>query len=423
MLYRARTVLPVRGQPIANGALWVRDGRIHEVGAWPELRRKVHEPVVDLGEVLVHPGWVNAHCHLDLTDLAGRIAPPKSFCDWLQSLLGARSGWSYSEFAASWIRGAGQLLQTGTTTVVNIESAPEMLGDVRPTTPLRVWSLVELTGIRRQGDATAIVASALEILDQVPLGRGGVGLSPHAPYSTQPALLALVAAVARCRHWPIACHIAESRDEFEMFQYARGPLYQWLATQRPMDDCGLGSPVAHCARQGLLSPRLMVVHANHLGAGDIPLLAESGASVVHCPQSHDYFQHPRFPLAELRTAGVNVCLGTDSLASTRKLGRRHPTLSMAEEFHTFMAYHPGVPPAEILMMATHSGARALGLGGQLGELSHGAWADCAVIPYDGPLARAEAAAIEHRGKVAATMIAGEWAWLSPAFANQIGVPA
>ena len=415
MLLRARTLLSVRAGPIDDGAVWIEDGCIQAAGHWPDVGRIAHGPAVDLGEVIVHPGWVNAHCHLDLTELAGQLAPPKSFSGWIKSLLTAKSDWSFSEFALSWLKGAEQLVRSGTTTVANIESVPEMLADVRACTPLRVWSLLELTGVRRQRDPAQLLQAALEILDRLPIRRGGVGLSPHAPYSTPPALLGLAAEAARQRHWPITTHIAESTEEFEMFVRRTGPMYDWLAAQRSMDDCGLGSPLAHCSRHGLLSPSLLIAHANLLWRNDVEILARSGASVVHCPQSHDYFRHPRFPLPELIAAGINVCLGTDSLASTRKLGRRRPTLSMTDEFRSFNSHNTGLSPAETLTLATRNGARAVGVAGSAGELSPGAWADLAVIPYSGPLAAAEEATMDHHGDVLATLIDGRWEWQAPGY--------
>ena len=415
MLLRARTLLPLLGDPIADGALWLENGRVQAVGPWSELVHTCPGPALDLGEVTVHPGWVNAHCHLDLTDLAGQIAPPKSFSGWIKSLLTAKSDWSFSEFAASWLRGAGQLLRTGTTTVANIESVPEMLADVRACTPLRVWSMLELTGVRRRRDPAQLLANAVEILDQLPILRGGIGLSPHAPYSTPPTLLRLAADAARQRGWPITTHIAESTEEFEMFVRRSGPMFDWLAGQRAMEDCGLGSPISHCDRHGLLSRGLIAVHANLLWRNDIALLAASGASVAHCPQSHDYFRHPRFPLPELMAAGVNVCLGTDSLASTRNLRWRRPTLAMTDELRSFNRHNTGLTPRETLTLATRNGARALGLAGLAGEFHPGAWADLAVIPYSGPLETSEEAAMEHSGDVLATMIDGEWVWQAPEY--------
>ena len=144
-------------------------------------------------------------------------------------------------------------------------------------------------------------------------------LSPHAPYSTLPELLRLSAEIARERNWRITTHVAESEQEFEMFMHARGKMFDWLQrNERDNSDCGLGSPVAHLARNGLLGENLLAIHVNLLAPGDAELLGEHQVHVVHCPRSHDYFRHPPFPRRQLADAGVNLCLGTDSLSTVRK---------------------------------------------------------------------------------------------------------
>jgi cytosine/adenosine deaminase-related metal-dependent hydrolase len=94
--------------------------------------------------------------------------------------------------------------------------------------------------------------------------------------------------------------------------------------------------------------------------------------VVHCPRSRAFFGHPAFPYGALMEAGVNLCLGTDSLASNE-------TLNMFDEMSEFQKAHPDVPARDILAMATRNGAAALGLGGELGVIRPGALADFIAI--------------------------------------------
>jgi cytosine/adenosine deaminase-related metal-dependent hydrolase len=185
-------------------------------------------------------------------------------------------------------------------------------------------------------------------------------------------------------------------------------MFNWLKSQRPMQDCGAGTPVQHLHRHGMLGPDVIAVHANCLGEDDARLIGERGASVVHCPRSHAYFKHPRFPIDQLFAAGVNLCLGTDSLASVRSERRRPPRLSMFEELRELANREPALGPEELLRLATVNGARALGLAGKLGELRPGAGADLIAVTYDGPVRSAGAALVEHREPVRASMINGEW---------------
>jgi aminodeoxyfutalosine deaminase len=175
-----------------------------------------------------------------------------------------------------------------------------------------------------------------------------------------------------------------------------------------MADCGGISPVLRLHGYGLLNENFLAVHANYLRAQDIILLAESRANVVHCPRSHAYFGHRPFPRARLQAAGVNLCLGTDSLASVWRAPGQRPELSLFAEMRELFRTHQPLSAATILKMATLNGARALGMQGQLGELSPNALADLIAVPFTGSANKACAAVIESQ-KVCASLIDGHWA--------------
>jgi len=308
------------------------------------------------------------------------------------------------------MRGAQMLLRTGTTTVADIEAVPELLPEVWQTTPLRVFSFLELTGVKSRRDPRLIVDDAVQRIESLPASRGGAGLSPHAPYSTMPELLRLSADTARDKGWRLVTHVAESDLEFEMFMHARGEMFEWLRrNERDMSDCGRGSPVDHLERNGYLVDGLVAVHVNYLASGDAALLGERGVSVVHCPRSHAFFQHRRFPREELAAAGVNISLGTDSLASVTQIRGEPLELNLFSEMQTYAATNRGVSPDEIVRMATLQGALALRLGGKIGELTENAWADLIAIPFGGRTVAASEAVVQHAGTVAVSMIDGEWA--------------
>lgn len=410
MILRARAVLPVSRPPIENGAIRISGNRIAEVSPWKDFSPSIDDEVIDMGDTLLLPGLINAHCHLDYTDMSGQMPPQKSFTDWINLMLAAKAEWNYSEFAQSWLHGARMLLHTGTTTVADFEAVPELLPDAWTATPLRAISLFEMTGVKSHRDPRAILQDNLTHIARLPGGRCRPGLAPHAPYSTIPELLRLAAETARQRHWPISIHIAESAQEFEMFTKRRGVMFDWLRrNERDMSDCGSGSPIQDADRCGVLNENCLAVHVNYLAKGDAKLLAERKASVVHCPRSHVYFSHQKFPFNTLARAKVNICLGTDSLATVYKTRRQAVELSMFAEMQTFASAYREVSPEKILRMATINGARALGMAGQAGELSEKALADIIAIPFKGKIKNAYDATINHRGDVTAGMIDGEWA--------------
>jgi len=287
---------------------------------------------------------------------------------------------------------------------------PDLLPEVWDVTPLRVFSFLEMTGIKSRRLPKEIVHEAVQKIDSLRHPRHRAMLSPHAPYSTRPELLKLASAVARKRNWRISTHIAESEQEFEMFQNAGGGMHRWLARNgRDNSDCGLGSPVAHYARNKLLGANVLAVHVNYLARGDATLLAKTKTHVVHCPRSHDYFKHTKFERERLANAGVNICLGTDSLATTRKTGRHKPELDMFAEMRLLADRDRSISSEQVLLMATVNGARALGLAGKIGEISRNSFADLIALPSPDKLKDIYEAVLAHIGNVSASMIDGRWA--------------
>src|SRR5437016_4911138 len=186
LLLRARAVVPVGEAPISDGAVLISRNRIAAVGRWRELANGLRGKTLDLGDAVLLPGLVNAHCHLDYTNMAGQLLPPKIFTDWLKLITSTKAGWSYSDYAQSWRHGAQMLVRTGTTTVADIEAVPELLPEVWLATPLRVFSFLELTGVKSRREPEVILGAAVRKIESLPVSRGGVGVSPHAPYSTMP---------------------------------------------------------------------------------------------------------------------------------------------------------------------------------------------------------------------------------------------
>lgn len=390
----------------------MRGDRIEAIGTATELTRPTDAAAVDLGEVILLPGLVNAHCHLDYTHMAGQIAPSGSFTDWIKCITTLKGTWTTEDFRASWLAGADMLVRRGVTLVGDVEALPELLPEVWDRTPLRGISFLEMTGVKSRRDPSAILGEALAKAGALHHPRWRPGLSPHAPYSTVPALLRLSGEAARARGWRATTHVAESVEEYEMFLHARGPMYEWLArNERDMNDCGGVSPVQHLERHGLLGANLLAVHVNLLHPGDAERLATHGVHVVHCPRSHAYFQHRPFARPGLERAGVNLCLGTDSLVTVHR--HQDQVLDLFAEMRQMLTQAPGLDPAHLVRMATLNGARALGYDEWAGKLAAGGWADAIAVPFGGGAADVAEAVVHHAGDVTASQIAGAWAVAPP----------
>lgn len=391
-----------------DGAVFISGGKIRRIGRWREMRGTGSGSSCDLGEVVLLPGLVNAHCHLDLTGAGDAVEPADDFTGWIHRVIAARSSQTGESVSRAWQRGASMLLETGTTTVANIESPTTFHPGNSRATPLRVHAFMELTGVLGGRPPGELIDEALQLLSGLPDSDPVPGLSPHAPYSTLPELLRQTAGRARARNLPLTIHVAESAEEWEMFMNQRGSLHDWLRAFRDPSDCDGRTPVRHLEFCGLLHENLLAVHANYLNDEDVRRLAENRVSVVHCPGSHRFFGHQPFAYDRLRRAGVNVCLGTDSLASTCPGRSGRKTLSLPEEMNWFSRAHPEVNPMEILEMATRNGARALREAGSRGALIPGARADLIAVAFGGmPEQIADFLVHDWRGE-SETLVGGQW---------------
>ena len=373
MILRARTVVPMNGPPIQNGAVVIKGSRVRAVGTLPEVAALFSGTVIDLGEQVLMPGLINAHCHLDYTMLRRAIQPPRGFTAWVQRLNALKRSLRDEDYLEAIQLGFAELRKWGTTTVLNIESFPELMSRI-PTPPIRTWWFYEMIDVRQRITTEELINGAGMFFRKHAEWIGGFGLSPHAPYTASAALYQLATACARLDGMLVTTHLAESSEEAAMFQRASGPLYDFMKSLgRDMSDCGKGSPLELLLGRELIGPDWIVAHMNELVESDFELLKRTPVQVVHCPASHEYFQHQPFPMDRLREIGINISLGTDSMAST-------DSLSLFHEMRTVCDRYPSISPRDALQMATLNPALAIRRGGDLGCISAKSHADLIALP-------------------------------------------
>jgi cytosine/adenosine deaminase-related metal-dependent hydrolase len=372
MILRAKWVLPMSHPPILNGAVAVARDRVVAVGTADEVTAAHTSAVRDLGDAVLLPGLINSHAHLDYTDFLGQVPFSGSFLDWILRITERKKQVTPEQYRVAIETGLRFMADTGTTTVVNVECFPQLIAGVA-TGGLRVIWCPELIDLRETKPATDLVNEAVAVA-----GMGG--LSPHALFTASAELYRLSAFAARGRQWLITTHVAESSEEDDMFRRGTGLMYdRYLRSGRDMTDCKHASPVQLLNAYGVLGPNCLAVHANCLTPLDVKLLAETKTSVVHCPMTHRFFGRPTPILDELQEADVNVCLGTDSLASCATL----EGLSLFAEMQELARIFPRMEPIRILNMVTVNPAKALGQAGRLGQITPGASADLIAVPAEG----------------------------------------
>ena len=372
MIIRARTVVPMASDPIDNGAVAVNNSEITAIGPFDGIRRQHGGDVLDLGEMILMPGLINAHCHLDYTVLRGKIAPQTQFADWIRAINAEKAKLSEPDYIASIQAGFSEARRFGTTTIANLTAFPQLVASIEE--PIRSWWFGELIDVRSPEQAEQIVDGAVAHLKSARRW----GLAPHAPFTASPRLYSRCEEIARRENVLLTTHLAESRDEMQMFRDGAGAAFDFLKSiGRSMEDCGGETPVARFLRTRTADDRWIIAHLNELADTDFELLkAAPKFHIVHCPRSHSFFGHVPFALERLRATGFNVCLGTDSLAS-------NSDLSLFAEMRDLIQKKPGVPPREVLEMATVNGARAINQRDSLGVIQPGARADLIALPDAG----------------------------------------
>lgn len=377
---RARYVFPVAGEPIPDGVLTIGGERIVAVGSPAGARpfggtlgMSHRWEVEDLGNVAVLPGLVNAHSHLEFSDLSAPLGEPgMGFVDWVRHVMEFRLSRPGGRAVAQGLRESTRL---GTTTLGEI-AQPDW--PVRQVEDARLDATVFLELI---APTVERVASAAELAEQhiraasLPAGWHP-GLGPHAPYSVHPELLAAAVCLSAAEHVPLAFHLAESPEEMQLLREGRGPLRDRLVDLGAWDPRAVppGTRPLDYLRTLAAAHRTLIIHGNYLDHEEIDFLAGRAErmSVVYCPRTHVYFAHAAYPLEQMLAAGVAVALGTDSRASSADL-------SLLAEMRLVARRYPAVPREVVLQLGTISGARALGRDHEVGSLEPGKYANLAVV--------------------------------------------
>lgn len=372
---RARVVFPVAAPPIEDGSVLVENGRITRVG------RQVPAgwPVEDLGDALLVPGLVNAHCHLEFSSLGRRIGRKGiPLPEWIRRIIEKRPTGKATAKAID--AGLQESLRCGVTTLAEICRTETDAYRAAVEGP-RLTLFQESIGFSqaRAGSAVAAVEARLAELDGLANSMGRdrlrLGVSPHAPYTASPSLIRELVSTALGRSACVSLHLAESKEELELLNDGKGP-FQVLLEERGMWDqwvIARGSSPQDYLRMLTRSPAALVVHGNYLDHPSLAMMARhAGAmSLVYCPRSHIFFEHKTYPLPQALELGVRVCLGTDSRAS-------NPDLSILSEMRVAHRLFPQVNPEAILRMGTLSGAEALRWD-EVGAIKPGAWADMVAL--------------------------------------------
>ncbi len=368
----AAHVIPVipENQVLSNTSIIIKAGRILDILPVNEANakytaRKTHE----LDHHILMPGLVNAHTHAAMNLFRG-YADDMPLMNWLQDhIWPAEQKWVTSDFVHDGaLLACAEMLRGGTTCFADMYFFPESTARAAEQSGIRATIgliSIDFPSAYAQ-NAQDYLQKGLQVHDQL---RGNplikTMFAPHGPYTVSDEPLQQIATLAEELDLPIHIHLHETNDEIEqsLKQYKLRPLER-------------------LQKLGLLTPRLMAVHMTHLEPDEIPLCAEAGVNIIHCPESNLKLASGFCPTSSLAEAGLNIAIGTDSAASNNDL-------DMFGELRTAALLTKGSAQnassgqaAEILKMATINGAKALGLDDHIGSIEVDKSADLIAIEID-----------------------------------------
>lgn len=413
---QAKFLLVDAEQLLSPGQIVVRDGVVRvvtdDVSAAPDF---------NLGDALILPGLVNAHTHLEFSDLLRPFPAGDSFPSWIGAVVGHRRRQAAQHVgdaldrlrSNTLLKGLCEAYCTGTALLADIVTPPWREGDLpsidtfisgarrltddrlkhfaRPKIDSDDWAahfrkvafprliaMPELLGLTEQVLKASCDWANQLILNQVSSKHSssemleGIGVSPHSPYSIAwPAFGEFSPDVSKTILR--AMHVSESREELEWCSSGSGPFrnaFEHLGVPLESERMQFSDAIEilSAAQDALL------IHGNYLTASEIDQIATRGnISVVYCPRTHAHFQHDAYPLEELKAARIRVLLGTDSRAS-------NPDLSILREWRHVCQTNAIAKPQELLRSITTDASDALGCQERFGSLSVGNLAFANVLP-------------------------------------------
>ncbi len=394
-----------------GGGVLVRDGTIAAVGRERSLPPCDDVPVVDMGDAILIPGLVDAHCHLEW-GLMGGLVDDAPFGEWLGTFVRRTMGVTPldRERAARW--SAMTALRNGTTTVA--DSGPGGFGAAAAgEAGIRAIVHMEVFGrdigaearekVMRHGEAVLAARDAAG-------PRVRVGVSPHSPYTVGPELWNEVLADPILGPGSVTAHVAESPDEVQLLDDGTGRLVEAIRSvgRDPARWPG-GGPgvVSRLEAAGVLASGLIAAHCVQVNDDDAGLLAEQGIHVAHCPHSNVRLSCGDAPIELLRLLGIPVGLGTDSPASAGTFDLRDEARWAAAA----VTRRGGTPvAADMLGMATIGAATVIGMESEVGSLVPGKRADIVAIrPFAGSPVDADPSLVvlDPRSRVVAAWVDGD----------------
>lgn len=372
----AEKLLPISSPPVEGYALIIEKENIVDVEAISSAeKRNPYAKRIKIENAVIMPGLINLHTHLELSGLKGKLSENMDFFEWIKELVKQKMKITKREYWDGVHIGMKEMISTGTTAIGEITSesiSPYIINSygVRGKVFYEViWPsefLASYIWFKKKREFKRFNDS--ELLH--------AGISPHSCYSLSKGLLKRVSEYTLKNEISLSSHISETEEERKFIKEGKGEIKEFmegLGFNYPL-PFSAESPIKYFKKLGLLRKNFIAAHAIWVDNCDIEIMKESSISVAHCPVSNTNLKVGKAPVTSFIKEGINVGLGTDSLASSNSLNM-WDEMRMAYKLHR----ENGMTPFNIFKMATINGAKALGLEEKVGTLEVGKKADIIAV--------------------------------------------
>ncbi len=375
-------VYPVSSAPVKDGVLVLdRDKRVKDLLKPGDEEYFTAFELAEKYEGILTPGFINAHCHLELSYLKGKVAKHTGLHGFVKDLMAVRKFSFDEEINASIETAENEMLTNGIVAVGDISNHNFTFAQ-KAKRRMLYYTFVELFGLNPdKADETMEKGVALYDELQKALPDAPSAIAPHATYSLSLPLLKQIAEHSYLRDGVISIHNQETEGENEFFQNGTGPIAEQMARfgldltkWKPTGFNSMPSTVVHLPNCN----KIILVHNTVSTAEDVEWANNYGKMIFWClcPSANLYIENKLPDVTMLREKGAKIIIGTDSLAS-------NDSLSVLDELKTIAANFPEIPTEELIKWGTLNGAEALGFKLQLGSFDKGKTPGVNLISVDG----------------------------------------
>jgi cytosine/adenosine deaminase-related metal-dependent hydrolase len=371
-IYFAKWILLENGEVLINGAISISESIITAVGPRSKVRTLNEDRVVNLGDVLLMPGLINTHIHLEDAVVRGNYKSyEETFTAWSNKKQTKIRNTPPEKMLLSMDLTIKELIAEGITGIVDC-TRTGLSAPILNNSSIRSWIIDEL-----HSDDDSSEKQCWEQIRKKHRNAHSetTGIGPYGLFSLAPKIQHEIIEFTKKNNTLWATHLAESAEELQAFSEKKGDLYFYATRKRPWPFGDLTNGSMNYGIDNNLIPKGGIcIHCNYVNGQELSYMASNSVSLVICHRYSIETGHKLLPIDVALNRNVNICLGTEGIASKG-------CLSLFDELFALKQHYPHISAKEMLRWVTINPAKALNVENKLGSLADGKLADFIAVRF------------------------------------------